>query len=112
MKQSILILFILSSISCNQGENSSGLMPGTESDLRFTLLPTTWDEAIPIGNGMLGALIWEKGNRLRFSIDRADLWDLRPMENLDKPEWKYSWVKEQWDKNKYSTRAGYVRCPL
>ena len=51
---------------------------------------------------MLGALVWEKDNRLRFSLDRADLWDLRPMENLDKPEWKYSWVKEQWEKDNYS----------
>ncbi len=77
-------------------------MPGSESDLRFPQLASTWDEAIPLGNGMLGALVWEKENRLRFSLDRADLWDLRPMENLDKQEWKYSWVKEQWEEDNYS----------
>ena len=77
-------------------------MPGPGSDLIFPQLASTWDEAIPLGNGMLGALVWEKDNRLRFSLDRADLWDLRPMENLDKPEWKYSWVKEQWEKDNYS----------
>ena len=35
---------------------------------------------------MLGALIWQKDDNLRFSVDRTDLWDLRPMKNLDKPE--------------------------
>jgi alpha-L-fucosidase 2 len=50
---------------------------------------------------MLGALVWKNGARLRFSLDRADLWDLRPMENLDAPEWKFGWVIEQWKKNDY-----------
>ena len=36
-----------------------------------------WDEAIPLGNGLLGGLLWGKGNELRLSLDRGDLWDLR-----------------------------------
>jgi alpha-L-fucosidase 2 len=71
------------------------------NNLQFTKLSSTWDEAIPLGNGMLGELVWQKGDKLRFSLDRADLWDLRPMPNLSKPEWKYSWVYEQWKKNNY-----------
>ncbi len=70
-------------------------------DLHFENLADTWDEAIPLGNGMLGALIWKKEGKLRFSLDRADLWDLRPMENLKTQEWKYSWVYEQWKNNTY-----------
>ncbi|MEI7525113.1 MAG: hypothetical protein WCJ95_12325, partial [Mariniphaga sp.] len=54
-------------------------------NLEFPRLSTSWDEGIPLGNGMLGALIWQKDDHLRFSLDRADLWDLRPMENLSKP---------------------------
>lgn len=52
----------------------------------FTLhnLPQRWDEALPLGNGMLGALIWEKEGKLRLSLDRADLWDDRPMPDIDK----------------------------
>ena len=38
-----------------------------------------FDEAIPIGNGRLGALIY-KGNPLRVSVDRNDVWDLRTPE--------------------------------
>lgn len=70
-------------------------------DLHFENLADTWDEAIPLGNGMVGALIWEKEGKLRFSLDRANLWDLRPMNNLDTPEWKYSWVYEQWKNDTY-----------
>jgi alpha-L-fucosidase 2 len=71
------------------------------NDLHFSKLASSWDEAIPLGNGILGALIWQKGENLRFSLDRADLWDLRPMPNLNKPEWKYSWVCEQWQNKNY-----------
>jgi alpha-L-fucosidase 2 len=70
-------------------------------NLHFTKLATSWDEGIPLGNGMLGALVWKKGDKLRLSLDRADLWDLRPMPNLSKPEWKYTWVYEQWKNNNY-----------
>ncbi|MBK7711471.1 MAG: glycoside hydrolase N-terminal domain-containing protein [Bacteroidales bacterium] len=102
MKLFITVALILILFSCKTGENKQKLMPSSTSDLRFSKLAVTWDEAIPIGNGMLGALIWEKEKKLRLSLDRADLWDLRPMENLDRPEWKYSWVKEQWEKDNYS----------
>ena len=77
------------------------MLQDSPHDLHFEKLAGTWDEAIPLGNGMVGALIWEKEGKLRFSLDRADLWDLRPMENLKAPEWKYSWVYEQWKNNTY-----------
>ena len=48
-----------------------------EYNLKFSELAENWDEAIPLGNGMLGALNWQKEGKLRISLDRADLWDLR-----------------------------------
>lgn len=57
--------------------------PIQKHNLRFNSIPTRWDEALPLGNGMLGALVWQKGNTLRISLDRADLWDLRPVKELD-----------------------------
>ncbi|MEM9142161.1 MAG: glycoside hydrolase family 95-like protein [Bacteroidota bacterium] len=77
-------------------------MPNSANHLNFNHLPTSWDEGIPLGNGMIGALIWEKEGKLRFSLDRVDLWDLRPMENLNTPKWKYSWVYDQWKKDQYA----------
>jgi alpha-L-fucosidase 2 len=96
---SIIFLFCL---ACNNKLKDTYNLQLTNADLRFLKPAVSWDEAIPLGNGMLGALVWAKGDKLRFSLDRADLWDLRPMENIDKPEWKYSWVMEQWEKNTYS----------
>ena len=69
-------------------------------NLQFPRLATTWDEGIPLGNGMLGALVWQKEDHLRISLDRADLWDLRPMENLSKPEFNFKWVQQQVKDNK------------
>ncbi|REE69732.1 alpha-L-fucosidase 2 [Paenibacillus taihuensis] len=44
-----------------------------------------WDEALPLGNGLTGCLIWGNGEPLRFSLDRGDIWDLRlAPEALDK----------------------------
>jgi alpha-L-fucosidase 2 len=98
MKKILQLVLIIIVISCSTGNK---LMPPAGTNLRFTELAKSWDEAIPLGNGMIGALVWEKEGKLRFSLDRADLWDLRPMENLDKPEWEFSWVKEQWENNTY-----------
>lgn len=99
--KSVLVLLILSiCISCSE-KNPFDNLKTSPNDLHFDQLATVWDEAIPLGNGMVGALIWEKDGKLRFSLDRADLWDLRPMENLKKPEWKYSWVYDQWKKDDY-----------
>ncbi|MCG8306792.1 MAG: hypothetical protein MI975_05320 [Cytophagales bacterium] len=70
-------------------------------NLEFTALATVWDEAVPLGNGMVGCLVWEKNGKLRFSLDRADLWDLRPMENIDFEKWKFRDVYEHWKADKY-----------
>lgn len=99
----LLLIFILSTLPAasmvplSDGSKSNS----AKHDLEFTKLATSWDEAIPLGNGMLGALVWQKGDRLRFSLDRADLWDLRPMENLSKPEFSYKWVREQVESKNY-----------
>ncbi|HNX43676.1 MAG TPA: hypothetical protein PLJ84_07540 [Bacteroidales bacterium] len=74
--------------------------PAKEHNLRFDNLPARWDEAIPLGNGMIGALVWQKDGKLRISIDRADLWDLRPTKEIEK--YTYRWAYEHrltgdWD---------------
>ena len=80
-------------------------------DLESTRLATSWDEGIPLGNGMLGALLWEKGDTLRLSLDRADLWDQRPMKGLDRPEFSYRWICEQVRKNNYAVVQRYFDAP-
>ena len=62
------------------------------SDLVFPALSASWDEAIPLGNAVVGSLVWEKEGNLRMSLDRTDLWDLRPMDSLAGDRFKFSWV--------------------
>ncbi|WP_316837930.1 glycosyl hydrolase family 95 catalytic domain-containing protein [Pedobacter nutrimenti] len=70
-------------------------------DLYFNKLASQWDEAVPLGNGILGALVWQKADHLRFSLDRADLWDMRPMKGLHRKEFNYQWVIDQVNKKDY-----------
>jgi alpha-L-fucosidase 2 len=60
------------------GARAANAQPSHRSDLRLQAPITTWDEAIPLGNGLLGGLLWGDGYRINLSLDRADLWDLRP----------------------------------
>ena len=94
----IWMIFCLLS-ACNKGEIAVDQGP---HDLSFHQLSSVWDESIPLGNGMLGALVWQNGEKLRFSLDRADLWDLRPVPDFSKPEWRFKWVFEQWKNNQHA----------
>lgn len=88
-----------------------GAQPVPVHDLRFEKLATRWDEGIPLGNGLMGALIWQKGERLRVSLDRADLWDLRPMEGLHREEFRYQWILDRVEKKEYKPVQQYFDEP-
>ena len=98
LKNIMFLLLTLLLISC---EAKPEIGPGKQYNLNFTELASTWDEAMPLGNGMVGNLVWQKNGKLRFSLDRADLWDLRPMENIDFDKWKFQDVYEHWKKDQY-----------
>lgn len=49
----------------------------------------SWDEAVPLGNGLLGMLLWGGKKHVRISLDRADLWDNRMPEPFTKPDWNW-----------------------
>ena len=61
-----------------------------ELNLKLAAPIETWDEAIPLGNGLLGGLIWGRGNTIRLSLDRGDLWDVRIQDEFKKTDctWK------------------------
>src|SRR5680860_659555 len=102
MKLLLSLSITLFIVACS-AQNDDIILEKSPNDLHFDALPTVWDEGIPLGNGMVGALIWQKDGKLRMSLDRADLWDLRPMENLKLDEYDYSWDYEQWKKDEYKT---------
>jgi alpha-L-fucosidase 2 len=93
-------LFLLTTIICWLVFPSLA-QPKKEHNLVFDSLAKRWDEAIPLGNGWLGALIWQKEDKIRISLDRVDLWDDRPMKEIDKL--KFAWVIQQVKKGQYDT---------
>jgi hypothetical protein len=71
-------------------------------DLAFNSLATTWDEGIPLGNAIIGSLVWQKGEALRMSLDHVGLWDLRQMVNGDSlSKYNFKWVESQVLKKDY-----------
>lgn len=88
-------VFIIVTFFLQAGAASDKPVSSRSHDLRFTSLAKTWDEGIPLGNGMIGALIWQRDSVLRMSLDRADLWDLRKIKEFESPEFRFAWVVER-----------------
>ncbi|TDE11319.1 glycosyl hydrolase family 95 catalytic domain-containing protein [Dyadobacter psychrotolerans] len=88
MQKALLILCVFISVQ-------TLAQPAVRHDLHSEKLATVWDEAVPLGNGMVGALVWQNGDHLRFSLDRADVWDMRPMAGLHRDEFSFKWVEGQ-----------------
>lgn len=84
----ILTLFVFFSF----GHGLAQSVHNRSEGLHFTSLPTRWDESVPLGNGMLGSLVYKKNGMLRLALDRADLWDLRPVKGFDSPHFSYQWI--------------------
>lgn len=74
----------------------------SDSDLQFTDLATVWDEAMPLGNATLGSLVWQRDGRLRFSLDRSDLWDLRPLDCFQGECFSFQWISSKIREKDYN----------
>lgn len=57
--------------------------------LFFDQCISRWDEAIPLGNGKMGTLVWGGPEVLRFSVDRTDIWDRSTPLYTELPEFHY-----------------------
>ncbi len=73
-----------------------------------------WDEAIPLGDGIIGGLLWGGGNEIRLSLDRGDLWDVRDYAAYANRDFNYQVVEKlaQAGKNQqlirqYAKRTNY-----
>ena len=54
----------------------------------------TWDEAVPLGNGLTGCLVWGENNLLRFSFDRGDLWDNRVPSEIEESGFTFANIQK------------------
>lgn len=87
------ILGVFAAMTCLATANAepATALPSANENLVLAAPITTWDEAIPLGNGLLGGLLWGEKNTLRLSLDRGDLWDERT-----------TGEKEWWKKHTYA----------
>lgn len=58
--------------------------------IRFRKEISRWDEGLPLGSGLLGALVWGKAENFRVSVGRSDLWDKRRSETFSSPSFCYA----------------------
>lgn len=91
--------FLIGSVGCSN--KVEWQLSPTKSDLFFDKLAATWDEGIPLGNATVGSLVWERDSVLRMSLDRTDLWDLRPADSLSGENYRFSWVKKHIAEGNY-----------
>ena len=90
--------------TCSAAENGrqTAAVPPPDQNLVLAAPITTWDEAVPLGNGLLGGLLWGEKNTIRLSLDRGDLWDERMA--FEKQWWKkhtYAIGKQLVDQKKF-----------
>jgi alpha-L-fucosidase 2 len=70
-------------------------LPDPSLNLKLAAPINTWDEAVPLGNGTMGVLLWGEGSTLRFSLDRGDLWDERPSPKHLAVKERFTWSAMQ-----------------
>ena len=71
--------------------------PTAKQGLHYDTPAMVWDEAMPLGNGLLGGLVWGDGKPIKISLDRTDLWDLRPVPEFHGKDYNYKTMRE-WEK--------------
>lgn len=77
--------------------NSDLKLPDERHDLLFRGPIQRWDEALPLGNGLTGCLVWggdSNSSPIKFSLDRGDLWDTRLATEVLDPNFTYSHLVE------------------
>ena len=64
--------------------------------LQFAQKIDRWDEALPLGNGEMGALVFGGAGKLTVSLDRGDIWD-RSNSPENGAEFTYAHLKKYKD---------------
>ncbi len=64
-------------------------LPKENCDILAKKAIASWDEALPLGNGKMGCLIWGASDALRLSLDRGDLWDNTPAPELSDERYRF-----------------------
>ena len=58
-------------------------------DMIYETPAMNWRYGVPLGNGVVGAMIWGNGLPLHLTLDHSDYFDTRQLENID-PRFNYA----------------------
>jgi len=92
--RAVLGTLLLSALGWAEAATPSRL-PDASLNLRLAAPITTWDEAVPLGNGTMGVLLWGEDHTVRLSLDRGDLWDERPSKAHLAVKDRFNWAAMQ-----------------
>ena len=70
-----------------------------------------WYDAIPLGNGLTGAMLWGGGRDITITLDRGDLWDLRPTEGFGRSDWNYATIRRLVEAGDHDTLVAMYDTP-
>ena len=82
-----------------------------EEVMSVGLPPRVVDEALPLGNGILGALVWGDGRPLKISLDRTDLWDLTPVPEFQSADYNYATMREWHEQGRQADLVRVYEAP-
>ncbi|MEN8153092.1 MAG: glycoside hydrolase N-terminal domain-containing protein [Acidobacteriota bacterium] len=91
------IIFSFLFVSCCSTKKNSRFLPSADLNLLLEAPLKNWDEALPLGNGILGGLLWGEQDTIRISLDRGDLWDLRVPSRFSEPDFNWMELKKAVD---------------
>ena len=64
-------------------------------NLRINGFPKHWLDGLPLGNGKVGVMLWGNSKTLNLSLDHANAWDTRSIENeYDDPLYNYQSLRQ------------------
>ena len=95
MKRLLVFLGLSLALCTTTHARAASRAPDSSLNLKLQAPIETWDEAVPLGNGTMGVLLWGEGNTLRLSLDRGDLWDERPSKAFLKVKDRFTWAEMQ-----------------
>ncbi len=72
---------------------------------------TSSDEGLPLANGLMGALVWGDGQPVNISLDRTDLWDLRPVPEYAGPDYRWDNVAAMHRAGEHETLSTLLEAP-
>ena len=70
----LLLMFAVSSVFCSLAAQEKGGPTGNESRLWYRQPATSWNEALPIGNGRLGGMVFGSAPVERIQINEETIW--------------------------------------